>query len=237
MPPGDFIPLADEAGLIKPLTSYVLDAALRQCREWDDDGVAVRVAVNLDMRSLLDLHFVDEVEAALAKWNLAPDRLELEITEGTIMADPARVEEVTRLLSAMGVDLAIDDFGTGYSSLAYLRSLPIAEIKIDKSFVTGMGREGSAAAIVRGIVDLGRNLGLRVVAEGVETEEALKVLAELDCGFAQGFHLARPAPADELVEWLRNGARPVRSKRARRKKSGSGAATAVPGLAASSLRR
>jgi diguanylate cyclase (GGDEF)-like protein len=195
----EFIQLADHTGLMKPLTAYVLDAALRQCRSWDDDGIGVRVAVNVDMRTLLDLRFPDDVEALLGKWELDPGRLELEITEGTIMADPVRVKQIATRLSALGVQLAIDDFGTGYSSLAYLHSLPVEEIKIDKSFLKNIADDASGAAIVRSIVDLGRNLGLRVVAEGVETRNALELLDAYGCEFAQGFVLGPPMDAGELV--------------------------------------
>jgi diguanylate cyclase (GGDEF)-like protein len=198
--PGEFIPLARQTGLMKPLTARVLDAALRQCRAWDDDGISCRVAVNLDMRTLLDPAFPEAVEALLAKWALAPERLELEITEGTIVVDPVRVKEIAARLSGLGVQLAIDDFGTGHSSLAHLHTLPVDEIKIDKRFLANLGHDASAAAIVRSIVDLGRNLGLRVVAEGVETPEALAALRAYGCGFAQGFLLARPAEAGEIAE-------------------------------------
>ncbi len=199
LPASEFIPLADQTGLIKPLTAYVLDAALRQCRRWDDDDIGVRVAVNVDMRTLLDLRFPEEVETLLRKWEVDPGRLELEITEGTIMADPVRVKEIAARLSGCGVQLAIDDFGTGYSSLAYLHTLRVSEIKIDKCFLQNIGDHASGAAIVRSIVDLGRNLGLRVVAEGVETTNALELLRASGCGFAQGFLLAPPRDVAELA--------------------------------------
>ncbi|MDQ3982372.1 MAG: EAL domain-containing protein, partial [Actinomycetota bacterium] len=197
--PSEFIALADETGLMKQLTAHVLDAALRQCRRWDDDGLAVRVAVNLDMRTLLDLRFPLDVDTLLRKWELDPGRLELEITEGTIMLDPVRVKQIATRLSALGVQLTIDDFGTGYSSLAYLHTLPVNEIKIYKCFLRNISDDASGAAIVRSIIDLGRNLGLRVVAEGVETTNALELLDEYGCGFAQGFLLAPPMDAAELA--------------------------------------
>jgi diguanylate cyclase (GGDEF)-like protein len=199
LPASEFVPLADQSGLIKPLTAYVLDAALRQCRSWADDDVDVRVAVNVDMRTLLDLRFPEEVETVLRKYELDPGRLELEITEGTIMADPIRVKQIAARLSKLGVQLAIDDFGTGYSSLAYLHTLPVNEIKIDKRFLQNIADDASGAAIVRSIVGLGRNLGLRVVAEGVETTKALELVGGYGCGFAQGFLLAPPTEAAELA--------------------------------------
>jgi diguanylate cyclase (GGDEF)-like protein len=199
LPASEFVPLAERTGLIKPLTAHVLDAALRQCRRWQDDGIAVRVAVNVDMRTLLDQRFPEEVEKLLRTWELDPARLELEITEGTIMADPVRVKQIAERLSALGVQLAIDDFGTGYSSLAYLHTLPVKEIKIDKCFLQHLADDSSGPAIVRSIVDLGRNLGLRVVAEGVETANALELLHAYGCGVAQGFLLAPPMDVAELA--------------------------------------
>ena len=226
--PGEFIPLADHTGLMKPLTAYVLDAALRECRRWRDEGVEVRVAVNVDMRTLLDVRFPEDVEALLRKWELDPERLELEITEGTIMADPVRVKEIATRLSTLGVQLAIDDFGTGYSSLAYLHSLPVSEIKIDKRFLKDLEHDASGAAIVRSIVDLGRNLRLRVVAEGVETPTALELLHGYGCGFAQGFIVAPPVKAgDVTLDGLRAAA--VDAPALRRRTPRAGTAEPVAG--------
>ena len=203
LPPGEFVPIAEQTGLIKTMTTRIVDGALRECRAWADAGIDVRVAVNLDMRNLLDVRFPDEVSELLGNWNLPPERLEFEITERTLMADPARVQEVTTRLSDLGVQVSIDDFGAGYSSLAYLHRLPVDEIKIDQSFVLNMRTEKSGRAIVRSIVDLGRNLGLRVVAEGVETREALDELDRYGGLFGQGFYLASPVPAEELLARLR----------------------------------
>ncbi|HEV8687621.1 MAG TPA: EAL domain-containing protein [Gaiellaceae bacterium] len=200
LPPSEFIPFAQHTGLITPLTEYVLDAALRQCREWRDLGTPLGVAVNLSTRSLLDLTFPERVAELIDKWELDASSLELEITETMIMHDPVRALDVLSRLSQRGVRIAIDDFGTGYSSLAYLTSLPVDEIKIDRSFVTDMRQSD---AIVQSTIDLGRNLGLTVVAEGVETEEACAKLRALGCGEAQGFYLSRPLPPDAFVGWLR----------------------------------
>jgi EAL domain-containing protein (putative c-di-GMP-specific phosphodiesterase class I) len=202
LPPDEFIPLAEHTGLIGPLTLYVLDEALKQCREWRDMGMNISVAVNMAMRNLLDLNFPDRVTEILQKWRLAPTTLELEITENTIMADPFRAMAVLRRLSEMGVKLSIDDFGTGYSSLAYLKRLPVDAVKIDKSFVLSMSADGSDGAIVRSTIDLARNLGLRVVAEGVETSDIWAELRELGCDLAQGYLISRPVPGDELTAWL-----------------------------------
>ena len=202
LPPDEFIPLAEHTGLIGPLTLYVLDRSLAQCREWRDSGMNIGVAVNMAMRNLLDLAFPDRVAELLDKWRLAPSSLELEITENTIMGDPFRSMQVLRRLNEMGVKLSIDDFGTGYSSLAYLKRLPVDAVKIDKSFVLGMSADDNDGAIVRSTIDLARNLGLRVVAEGVETSEIWTVLRDLGCDFAQGYLLSRPLPGHELTAWL-----------------------------------
>ncbi len=201
--PDEFIPLAQKTGVIVPLTFFVLNEALRQCRTWQLEGLNLRVGVNLSARNLLDVNLPDTVGELLAKWEVPPSHLELEITESTILADPIRAMHVLSRLSGMGVRLAIDDFGTGYSSLAYLKRLPVDELKIDKSFVQGMEADENDAVIVRSTIDLGRNLGLRVVAEGVETTEAWRQLAALGCDVAQGYYLSRPVPAAELVAWLR----------------------------------
>ena len=200
--PGEFVPLAETTGLIRPLTAYVLDAALRQCRTWLDAGHELSMAVNLSTRCLLDLTLPDQIIQLLEDTAVASDRLVLEITESAIMTDPPRALEILNRLHALGVQLAIDDFGTGYSSMAYLKSLPVDELKVDRSFVKHLRDNQSDAVIVRSTVDLGHNLGLRVVAEGVEDEATLKELAILGCDCVQGYYLARPMPAAELGAWL-----------------------------------
>jgi diguanylate cyclase (GGDEF)-like protein/PAS domain S-box-containing protein len=202
VPPDEFIPLAQQTGLIKPLTLYVVDEALRQCRAWLDDGLRLSIAVNLSTRNLLDVQFPTEVRGLLDRWDVEPGLLELEITESTMLADPVRCKQILERLSEMGIRLSIDDFGTGYSSLAYLKGLPVDEIKIDRSFVLGMGSSEDDATIVRSTIDLGRNLGLEVVAEGVETEEVWNHLGSLGCTVAQGYYLSRPVPPAELRAWL-----------------------------------
>jgi diguanylate cyclase len=201
--PDEFIPLAQQTGLIKPLTLYVLEEALGQCRSWQREGMRLGVAVNLSVRNLLDAEFPEQVRRLLDKHGVEPGLLELEITESVVLSDPVRTKRVLDKLSTMGVKLSIDDFGTGYSSLAYLSQLPVDEIKIDRSFVMNMAQCDNDAVIVRSTIDLGRNLGLQVVAEGVETEEAWDVLSQLGCTLAQGYYLSRPVPAAELTQWLR----------------------------------
>jgi diguanylate cyclase len=180
----------------------VIDAALRQARAWSAQGWELSIAVNLSTRNLLDVEFPDQVRDLLDAWRLDAGRLEIEITEDAVLTDPVRTTAILDELAAMGVRLSIDDFGTGYSSLSYLKRLPIQQIKIDRSFVIGMATNEDDATIVRSTIDLGRNLGLDVVAEGVETEEVLKELRALGCTVAQGYYLSRPLPPDELGEWL-----------------------------------
>ena len=203
IPPDEFIPLAEHTGLIRTLTLFVLDDALKQCRTWQDEGLRLGVAVNLSVRNLYDPSFADEVARLLGKYRIEPQLLELEITESVIMADPLRAMAVLARLSSLGVGLSLDDFGVGYSSLAYLKRLPVTEIKIDKSFVMNITSDESDALIVRSTIGLARSLGLRVVAEGVETEDAWARLVALGCDIAQGYYLCRPRPAAELATWLR----------------------------------
>jgi diguanylate cyclase (GGDEF)-like protein len=202
LPPAEFIPLAERTGLIGPLTHYVLDAALRECRSWQQNGNEVSVAVNVSARRLLDLTFPDEVAELLATRGVPARLLVVEITESTIMADPTRALEILGRLNKMGVQVSIDDFGTGYSSMAYLKSLPVHELKIDRSFVTQMTANSRDAVIVRSTVDLGRNLGLRVVAEGVEDAATLEQLDALGCDAIQGYYISRPMSPGDLVHWL-----------------------------------
>jgi diguanylate cyclase (GGDEF)-like protein len=202
VPPDVFIPVAEHTGLIRPLTFFVVEEALRQCKLWREQGFELTVAVNVAMRNILDEEFPNELERLLGKYGLDPSVLELELTETSVLADPPRAKEILQRLRDTGVSLAVDDFGTGYASLSYLSELPVDEIKIDRSFVMAMDREEQHARIVRSTIDLGRNLCLSVVAEGVESAEVWDRLAELGCDSAQGYFLARPLPAAELTAWL-----------------------------------
>jgi EAL domain-containing protein (putative c-di-GMP-specific phosphodiesterase class I) len=203
LPPDEFIPLAERTGLIGPLTHYVLDAALRQCRAWQQTGRELTVAVNVSARRLLDPGFPDEVAGLLARWDAPARLLVVEITESAIMTDPAHALQVLDRLNRLGVQVSIDDFGTGYSSMAYLKNLPVDELKVDRSFVSHMIGNTSDAVIVRSTVDLGRNLGLRVVAEGVEDQATRQQLDALGCEAIQGYHISRPVPADDLLAWIK----------------------------------
>jgi EAL domain-containing protein (putative c-di-GMP-specific phosphodiesterase class I) len=182
------------------LTQYVLRGVVRQLQKWADAGVEIdiTVAVNLTMFDLLDTSLPAKVAALLEQAGVEPDRLEVEITERVIMADPVRVRAVVEQLKETGVRIAIDDFGTGYSSLSYLKSLPVDVIKIDRSFVMGMMEDESDRAIVRSTIDLAHNLGLAVVAEGVDSKDTLDELARYGCDVAQGFYIARPQAADRI---------------------------------------
>ncbi len=203
--PGEFIPLAEETGkgLMRPLTRWVLDRAIGEAKRFESGGRPLPVAVNVSARNLQDERLVGEVAEALSKHQMPANRLQLEVTESAVMADVGRAAEVLGGLAQTGVGIAIDDFGTGYSSLNLLRQLPVAELKIDGSFVRGMvGDGGEDTAIVRSTSDMAHNLGISVVAEGVEDQWTLDVLSTFGCDHAQGYFIARPMPAGDLVNWL-----------------------------------
>jgi diguanylate cyclase (GGDEF)-like protein/PAS domain S-box-containing protein len=202
LPPAQFIPLAERTGIIRSVTDWLLDHAMWQCRTWQDSGAPIHLAINISAKSLLDQSLPGKVQSALDRWGVDPRFLKIEITESSIMADPAHALAILSMLQSMGVRLSVDDFGTGYSSLTHLRELPIDEIKVDKSFVMGMTKNEADAAIVRTVVDLGHNLGKQVCAEGVEDEATWNQLREIGCDLAQGYWIARPLPAKELMEWL-----------------------------------
>ncbi|HVL99723.1 MAG TPA: EAL domain-containing protein [Egibacteraceae bacterium] len=206
--PQEFIPLAHRSGLIQPLTRWVLDAALDQCRAWQRQGRAYAVAVNVSTRDVHDHALEETVVAALAHADVTPRNLELEITENEIMWDPEAAAATVKRLGDVGVRFAVDDFGTGYSSLAYLKRLRVHELKIDRSFIADLVTDPRDASIVRSIVELGHNLALRVVAEGVETREVCALLRDLGCEHAQGYYLRRPLPADEAARALPPGLLP-----------------------------
>jgi predicted signal transduction protein with EAL and GGDEF domain len=202
LPPSQFIAFAEGTGFIHELTRHVLSAACRQARVWKDDGQPLVVSVNISARCLLDTTLPETVLAALTQFGLPVALLKLEITESAIIADPSRAQSVINRLHALGVALSIDDFGTGYTSLAYLRDLPVRELKIDQSFVSRMLFNDKDAVIVRTVVELAARLGLDSVAEGIEDAETLRALADLGCTIAQGYHLGRPMPADQFDAWL-----------------------------------
>jgi len=200
--PAEFVPLAERSGVIADLTRWVLRTALGQAARWRDDGLSLRISVNVSMRNLLDAGVADALAALLRLHRLPPGSLTLEITESHIMTDPARTLPVLHRLAAIGARLSVDDFGTGYSSLAYLQQLPVDEVKIDKSFVQTMSQRSGDAAIVRAIVGLAASLEMDTVAEGVEDAETAAALDRMGCTRLQGFHLSHPLPAAAIPGWV-----------------------------------
>jgi diguanylate cyclase (GGDEF)-like protein/PAS domain S-box-containing protein len=199
--PDAFIPTAEHTNLIGPFTSYVLDSALAQARSWADQGMPLPVSVNLSGRNLLDENLPTEVADLLATHGVPASLLELEVTESAITLDPVRARRILQSLSELNIRLSIDDFGAGYTSLSQLKTLPVDELKIDRSFVMTMASDARDALIVRSVIELGQNLGLNIVAEGVETAEALATLRGFGCEVAQGYFIARPAPVDVFDAW------------------------------------
>jgi diguanylate cyclase (GGDEF)-like protein len=202
IPPDAFIPLAENTGLIGPLTAHVLDLALAQARRWVDQDAPLQIAVNLSARNLLDEDFDQVVDELLTRHGVASGLLKLEITESAVMTDPTGAAELLRRLAAQGIDISIDDFGAGYTSLGQLKDLPVTELKIDRSFVREMDLDASDHGIVRSTIDLARHLGLKVVAEGVESAAVLTELREMGCDTAQGYFVSAPLNADELARWM-----------------------------------
>jgi EAL domain-containing protein (putative c-di-GMP-specific phosphodiesterase class I) len=200
--PADFLPVAEANGMIGALTEAMLNAALSACASWQAVGIDAGVAVNVSPRSLKDPSFLQTVASALTRHGTDPHLLTIEITETSLMADSPQAVDLLLRLSALGVRLSIDDFGTGYSSLAYLRRLPVDEVKLDREFTSRIVAEPRVMMIVRSIADLARNMGISIVAEGVEDEATWNALAELGAGAAQGYHLGRPMPAADFPAWL-----------------------------------
>jgi diguanylate cyclase (GGDEF)-like protein len=213
--PDAFIPLAEHTGLIGPFTRYVLAAALTQLRTWLDAGHAVPVSVNLSARNLLDDRLPKQVAALLAIYGVPAELLVLEVTESAIMTEPVRAVKLLKDLSGLGIKISIDDFGAGYTSLGQLKDLPVSELKIDRSFVTDMTEDPRNSMIVRSVVELGHNLGLSIVAEGVENAHVLALLGEIGCDVAQGYYHSRPLSAEAFdawrAEWDRAGRASIQS--------------------------
>lgn len=200
--PQRIIPVAEQLGMITPITNWVLVTALRQCKQWSYDGMHIPVAVNVSARSFLNPRLLEKIQWSLNEAETDGECLEIEITEATLMQDVAGATNVLNRLSDMGVTIAIDDFGTGYSSLSYLKQLPIHTLKIDQSFIIDVAFDQQDVAIVRSIIDLGHNLGYKVVAEGVENGLAWDMLNELGCDIAQGFHISKPLADHHFSNWL-----------------------------------
>ena len=200
--PDQFIPFAERTGLIIPMTLWVLQQALAQCRAWNETNLDLSIAVNLSMWNLEAQELPEQIEALLRDSGVAPRNLQLEITESSIMNDPQRVIRTLNKIRELGVGFAIDDFGTGYSSFAYLTKLPVSCIKIDKSFVQHIESDRDSSVVVKSIIDLGHNLGMKVVAEGVENAQAMELLRSFQCDEVQGYYLCRPVTADMATKFL-----------------------------------
>jgi diguanylate cyclase (GGDEF)-like protein len=207
VPPVEFLASAEHAGLSRALTRKVLELALDQISAWRSAGYDLHVAVNTTVSDLLDVDFPREVRQALTARALPPDALVLEVTESSVLADPGRIGNVLAQLREFGIALSLDDFGTGYSSLSHLKSLPVQEVKLDRSFVARMCTDPTDAAIVHAMLQLAHALGMRVVAEGVEDDATWKALNTLGCDIVQGFVLGRPVPGPELEQQLNAQAR------------------------------
>ena len=202
--PDLFIPFAEQTGFIRVLTLWMLDQAAALLRTWRDAGLDLKIAVNLSTRDLMDRDLPQRLQEILNRHQVPTTAMVLEVTEGATMDDPTYAQKILNQLSSLGFLLSIDDFGTGYSSLAYLKTLPVHELKIDKSFVLNMENDLSDAKIVRSVVDLAHNLGMTVVAEGLESAKSWKLLEGLHCDEAQGFFISRPMPSKDFVAWVRD---------------------------------
>ncbi|MDW3846461.1 EAL domain-containing protein [Micromonospora sp. BRA006-A] len=207
--PGELIQVAEQSAVMRLLTRRVVDDVVEQLAKWSAAGLTLRAALNVSVRDLHTGEIADQIADRLTRYGVPPERLQVEITEGALMADPRRVLASITQLHRIGVGIALDDFGTGYSSLQHLRRLPLSEVKVDRSFVLGMAEDPDDAAIVRSMIELAGALGLRVVAEGVEDERTWRLLHAAGCDVAQGWFHARPMPAEDLVAWL-SRYRPVR---------------------------
>ncbi|MFC1748761.1 EAL domain-containing protein [Pseudomonadota bacterium] len=201
--PNEFIPLAEQTGMIKSITSFVLEESLQQLHLWHSSGLNLRMAINLSARNLSDPELAANIATQIERWRAIPQQVQLEITESAIMEDTTRAMNTLSRLSAMGIKLSIDDFGTGYSSLAYLKQLPVQEIKIDRSFVEDMLMNNEDKVIVRSTIDLAHNMGHSVIAEGANNDETITLLTEMGCDMAQGYFICTPLSATEVMQWLK----------------------------------
>ena len=203
VPPSEFIPFAEQTGYIRVITQWVIGRAVAQCAAWRSRGLPMNVSINLSARDLSDLDLPERLEALLSREHCSGKWISFEITESAILDDPGHAIRNLERLAALGCKLAIDDYGTGYSSLAYLRRLPVHELKIDKVFVLGLANDANNDIIVRSTIDLGHNMGLVVVAEGVEDEATLERLRALGCDMIQGFLISRPLATGDVERWVR----------------------------------
>ena len=206
VPPNDFIPFAEQTGCIKLITRWVIDAATKQCGIWHTAGLSLKVSMNISARDLLDKDLLPYVSATIATYKVPVQLICFKVTESALMEDPVRAQETLQRLHDMGVRLSIDDYGTGYSSLAYIKRLAVDELKIDRTFVSGMDSDSQNSAIVRSTIELGHNLGMSVVAEGVETELELRELTRFGCDHVQGHRICKAMDVTQLMDWMSNSA-------------------------------
>lgn len=202
--PDEFISLAERTRIIRPLTQWVLENAFTTCARWHKQGLVMKMSINLSAKDLHDPELPDQIAGIAAKTGVQPEWIAFEITETSIMSDPTRVLIIVERLKGMGYEMSIDDFGTGYSSLAYLRKLPVSELKIDKSFVIDMDANENDTIIVRATIDLAHNLGLRVTAEGVERQEITDTLIKMGCDLGQGHFFSKPLAENDFIDWIKN---------------------------------
>lgn len=202
MSPAEFIPLAEKTGLIKPLTYWVIDSAFQQSINWSRLGIDIRIAVNISSRNLHNEDFIPHICNLLEKYKIAPSNIVFEITESAAMIDPEYSLRTLNRITELGIGISLDDYGTGYSSLSYIRKMPIEELKIDQSFIRNLDTDEDNAVIVYSTIQMAHNLGLTVIAEGVETDEILEILKIIGCDLIQGFYFSRPLPSREFMDWL-----------------------------------
>ena len=205
IPPGEFIPFAESTGAIRMVTRWLMERAVRECSAWLKSGIPLRISFNVSAHDLLNRDLPNLLRAVLESHEVPAEMICVELTESSLMDDPVNAQSTLSKLRELGVELAIDDYGTGYSSLAYIKNLPVNELKIDRAFVMNMTSHKEDIAIVRSTVELGHNLGLRVVAEGVENEAEMELLRQIGCNEAQGYFIGRPMPAEEIGAWLARG--------------------------------
>lgn len=201
IPPAEIIRMTEQTNLIDELSLWVIEQATRDCASWVSKGMEMNVSVNLSAKNLQNPKLTERIKKILRNNHLDPHYLSIEITESAVMIDPVRARETMQALSNLGVTLDIDDFGTGFSSLAYLKMLPLDRLKIDKSFVINLLEDENDITIVKSTIDLGHNLNLTIIAEGVESVETYNHLRDIDCDLAQGIYIAPPMPIDELESW------------------------------------
>jgi EAL domain-containing protein (putative c-di-GMP-specific phosphodiesterase class I) len=201
LPPEEFVPMAEKTGLINALTFWVIEAAFKCTKEWRKMGCHLKISVNISADNLHDPRLLSELRSRLPRLGIPADELVLEITESVVMEDPEYALGVLHEIAEMGITLSIDDYGTGFSSLSYLKQYPVKELKIDKSFVLNMAEDKEDAIIVHSTIELAHNLGLTVVAEGVESEAILHKLKEFGCDIAQGYYISRPLPVEKFLKW------------------------------------